>query len=200
MYRELLAGWIGQYGYLGIFSSLVLGIVGLPIPDEFLLILSGYFVFKNVLAWGPTVGVAILGTFCGILASYSLGRLSGKCIHRFDTRGRLHTVRRFFERFGRWTLVFGYLVPGVRNVAGLSAGASKLKLSSFAPYAFAGAVISSVICVSFGYVFGPQAEWMFRSIQRNMLVALITGLSIWLVRRRFRQLPAEQRQEPGDAC
>jgi membrane protein DedA with SNARE-associated domain len=109
-------------------------------------------------------------------------------------------VRRFFERFGRWTLVFGYLVPGVRNVAGLSAGASKLKLSSFAPYAFAGAVISSVICVSFGYVFGPQAEWMFKSIQRNMLVALITGLSIWLVRRRFRQLPAEQREEPGDAC
>ena len=109
-------------------------------------------------------------------------------------------VRKFFERFGRWTFVFGYLVPGVRNVAGLSAGASKLKLRSFAPYAFVGAVFSSVICVTFGYIFGPQAEWMFRSIQRNMLLALITGLSIWFILRRFRQLPAEQRNEPGDAC
>ena len=51
------------------------------------LILSGYFVFKNVLSWTPTVAVAILGTFCGILASYGLGRLSGNCIHRFDSRG-----------------------------------------------------------------------------------------------------------------
>ncbi len=200
MYRELLSSWIGQYGYLGIFSSLVLGIVGLPIPDEFLLILSGYFVFKNVLSWAPTVAVAILGTFCGILASYSLGRVSGNCIHRFDSRGRLQMVRRFFEKFGRWTLVFGYLIPGVRNVAGLSAGASRLKLASFAPFAFAGAVISSVICVTFGYIFGPQAEWMFRSIQRNLLLAFIAGLGVWLIRRRFRQVPAQQGNQPGDAC
>ena len=200
LYRELLSGWIGQYGYLGIFSSLVLGIVGLPIPDEFLLILSGYFVFKNVLDWAPTVGVAILGTFCGILASYALGRLSGRCIHRFDSKGRLKTVRRFFERFGRWTFVFGYLVPGVRNLAGLSAGASKLRLGSFAPYAFLGAVFSSVICVTFGYIFGPQAEWVFLSIQRNLVLALIAGLSVWLVRRRFRQLPTQQENNPGDTC
>jgi membrane protein DedA with SNARE-associated domain len=109
-------------------------------------------------------------------------------------------VRGFFERFGRWTLVFGYLVPGVRNVAGLSAGASRLRLKSFAPYAFAGAVISSVICVSFGYIFGPQAEWIFISIQRNLVLALIAGLSIWFVRRRFRQLSPQQGTEPGDAC
>ncbi len=188
MYRELLASWISQYGYLGIFSCLVLGIVGLPIPDEFLLILSGYLVFKNVLSLGPTVGVAILGTFCGILASYSMGRLSGTFLQRVDTKGRLDSVRGFFERFGRWTLVFGYLIPGIRNMAGLSAGASRLRLSCFAPFAFAGAVISSVICVSFGYVFGPQAEWILLSIQRNVLLAVAIVVTFWLVRRRYRSI------------
>src|SRR5580765_4113420 len=59
LYRDVLAVWIGQYGYFGIFSFLVLGIVGLPIPDEFLLFFSGYFVFKNVLGFGPTLAVAI---------------------------------------------------------------------------------------------------------------------------------------------
>jgi len=200
LYRELVSLWIGHYGYLGIFSFLVLGIVGLPIPDEFLLVVSGYFVFKNVLSWAPTVAVAILGTFCGILASYTLGRLSGNCLHRFDSGGRLQMVRRFFERFGRWTLVFGYLIPGVRNVAGLSAGASRLKLRAFAPYAFAGAAVSSIVCVSFGYIFGPQAEWLFFSFQRNFLIASIAGFSIWMIRRRFRQLPAHQGNDPGQAC
>ena len=34
----IVSAWVGQYGYFGIFSALVLGIVGVPIPDELLLI------------------------------------------------------------------------------------------------------------------------------------------------------------------
>ena len=33
MEQQVLA-WIAQYGYLAIFSLLVLGIVGLPVPDD----------------------------------------------------------------------------------------------------------------------------------------------------------------------
>src|SRR5262245_38757529 len=153
-----------------------------------------------MLSWGPTVGVAILGTFCGILASYALGRMSGRCLQRLDSRGRLQSVRRFFERFGRWTLVFGYLIPGVRNVAGLSAGASRVRLGAFAPYAFAGAVVSSVICVTFGYVFGPHAERLVHTLQRNLILALAAAFTVWLIRRRFRQLPPQQRSDPNEAC
>src|SRR6516164_8941474 len=114
MTRELLPLWISHYGYLGIFSCLVLGIVGLPIPDEFLLFLCGYLVFKNMLSFGPTLSTAIMGTMCGIMASYALGRVSGTFFCRFGlTEQRLEYVRKFFTRFGRWALVFGYLVPGV---------------------------------------------------------------------------------------
>src|SRR5262245_41268405 len=173
LYREVLAVWIGQYGYFGIFSFLVLGIVGLPIPDEFLLFFSGYLVFKNVLGFGPTLAVAIAGTFCGIMASYSLGRLSGSYVQRLKCAHRLDRVRGFFERFGRWTLVFAYLIPGLRNLTGLTAGISRLRVRSFAPYAFAGAILSSVVCVSFGYAFGTQAEWVFAAVQRNLLFTVI---------------------------
>ena len=198
--REAAFQWIAQHGYAGIFSLLVFGIVGLPVPDEWLLTFSGYLVFKQTLRFIPTFAAAFCGSSCGITVSYALGRISGKCIERWDSRGRLQTVRRFFERFGRWTLVFGYLVPGIRNVAGLSAGASKLRLGSFAPFAFAGAAVSSIICVTFGYVFGPQAEWIFLSIQRNLMIAVAAGLTIWLIRRRYRQLPAKQGADPNGAC
>ena len=34
--------WISQYGYPAIFCLLMLGIVGLPVPDETLLTFTGY--------------------------------------------------------------------------------------------------------------------------------------------------------------
>ena len=186
MTREMLALWIGQYGYVGIFSCLVLGIVGLPIPDEFLLFLCGYMVFKNVLSFGPTVGVAVLGTMCGIMASYGLGRMSGLFLgHLGVSEKRLQFVRKFFARFGRWALVFGYLVPGIRNLTGFTAGASRMGFRNFAPYALVGAVSSSLICVTFGYVFGVQAEWVFASFGRTVLF-ILAGAAGFLLFRRFR--------------
>jgi membrane protein DedA with SNARE-associated domain len=186
MTREVLSVWIGQYGYWGIFSCLVLGIVGLPIPDEFLLFLAGYLVFKNILSFGPTLSVAVLGTMCGILASYGLGRMSGLFLGRFKkTEQSLAYVRNFLARFGRWALVFGYLVPGVRNLTGFTAGASRMQFRTFVPYALMGALSSSAICVSVGYVFGVQAEWVFASVGRVIVFAL-AGIGGFFVFRRWR--------------
>ncbi|PGM86850.1 alkaline phosphatase, partial [Bacillus thuringiensis] len=39
-----------QYGYFGILIALVGGIVGLPIPDEFLLTFVGYNVSKGTMS------------------------------------------------------------------------------------------------------------------------------------------------------
>jgi membrane protein DedA with SNARE-associated domain len=194
--RELLTVWISQYGYFGIFFSLVLGIIGLPIPDEFLLFLCGYLVFKSLLSFLPTVAVAALGSMCGIMASYALGRTSGLCFSRFRfTEQRLGQVRRFFERFGGWTFVFGYFVPGLRNLTGFTAGASRLRVRRFAPAALMGAVLSSVVCISFGYVFGPKAAWIFGILQRNLLLVLGAGAGFWLFRRVYcvRYVPSSRK-------
>ncbi|MBA2251795.1 MAG: DedA family protein, partial [Nitrospirales bacterium] len=39
--------WIADYGYVAIFGLLVLGIVGLPVPDEALLTFVGYLSFQG---------------------------------------------------------------------------------------------------------------------------------------------------------
>ena len=41
---------IAHYGYFGIIIALAGGIVGLPIPDEFLLTFVGYNVSKGVMS------------------------------------------------------------------------------------------------------------------------------------------------------
>lgn len=51
---DVIFNWIIQYGYLALFALLLLGIVGLPVPDETLLAFAGYLIFTNELAPLPT--------------------------------------------------------------------------------------------------------------------------------------------------
>jgi membrane protein DedA with SNARE-associated domain len=44
---DVIFSWIAQYGYVALLGLLMLGIVGLPIPDETLLTFAGYLVFKQ---------------------------------------------------------------------------------------------------------------------------------------------------------
>ena len=178
MTRELLSLWIGQYGYWGIFSCLVLGIVGLPIPDEFLLFLCGYLVFKNVLGFIPTVLVAVLGSALGLTMSYVLGRTSGAFLIRryghwlsIDDE-KIRRTQHWFQNLGRWILVVGPFVPGVRNLMGYVAGAARLKLHVCARFAYVGALISSVSFVTFGYALGRHLPWNY---SRIALVAVVFG-------------------------
>src|SRR5437588_11225141 len=90
MTEQAVVQWVTEYGYFGIFFLLIFGIIGLPVPDEWLLVISGYLAFKNVLGFVPTVAVAALGSAGGLTMSYLLGRTSSGFI---------------FRRFGHWFTV-----------------------------------------------------------------------------------------------
>src|SRR5262249_13084203 len=108
MIEQSMALWIGQYGYPAIFFILVGGIVGVPVPDQLVLVLSGYLVLNHSLSLLPTLAAAILGSTVGITLSYALGRGSGSCISKIRfAANRLENARGWFGRFGGWTLVFG---------------------------------------------------------------------------------------------
>ncbi|HEU4962629.1 MAG TPA: DedA family protein, partial [Bacilli bacterium] len=49
MIKETVLELVTTYGYFGLFVSLVLGIVGLPIPDEILMTYCGYLVSQGTM-------------------------------------------------------------------------------------------------------------------------------------------------------
>ena len=77
MLTETILGWVTEYGYIGIFSLLALGIIGAPIPDEGVLAFAGYLVYEGKLQLFPILAAAFLGSACGITLSYGLGRTVG---------------------------------------------------------------------------------------------------------------------------
>lgn len=149
--------WLLQYGGPILFIMLVLGIVGLPIPDETLLVLSGWLVAKGKLEIFSVLIFAISGSICGISLSYWLGRLTGPWIVKTwgpklrITENNIHKVHRWYLKIGKWMLLIGYFIPLIRHLAGFVAGTSKLRFREFAYFAYTGAIIWSLTFLSLGY-------------------------------------------------
>jgi membrane protein DedA with SNARE-associated domain len=60
---------------------------------------------------------------------------------------------------GRWVLLIGPFIPGLRNLMGYVAGASGLRMQTYARFAYSGALLSSTTFVTFGYVAGRHVHW-----------------------------------------
>ena len=179
--------WVSRYGDAAIFVLLMLGIFGLPVPDETLLTFAGYLCFKGTLVLGPTLAASALGSGCGITLSYGLGRLLG--VHAVRRLGpvlhlrqeHLAKTQRWFESWGKYVLIIGYFVPGVRHLTGIVAGASKLSPVVFARFAYAGAVVWSGSFITLGYAVGDQWQPLYEQLEPMLLVGatmVLFGLAV----------------------
>ena len=195
MEQQVLA-WITQYGYLAIFSLLVLGIVGLPVPDETLLTFTGYLVFKEHLSLPLAYATALAGSITGITISYWLGRTFGlSLIHRYGrylriTEEHLQKAHAFFERAGHWSLTFGYFVPGVRHFTAYAAGMSELEPPRFAAYAYAGAALWVGTFITLGYFLGERWEAVEKNIHQYMVwvaIGIVILAAAFLIWRKLRK-------------
>jgi membrane protein DedA with SNARE-associated domain len=181
---EPIFHWIAQYGYVAIFTLLMLGVIGLPVPDEILLTFAGSLVFKHQLAFAPTLATAFLGSVCGISFSYGLGRGLGlyvlNALGRFlhIDQSKLDHVRAWYQRRGKYALLFGYFLPGIRHLVAFVAGSSKLRFTVFAPFAYTGALLWSASFVTLGYFLGEQWARTSPTIHRLSLIASGTVLAL----------------------
>jgi membrane protein DedA with SNARE-associated domain len=208
---ETVFGWVAHYGYVGIFGLLMLGIVGLPVPDETLLMFAGYLIFKHELEPLPAFAAGFLGSICGVTVSYALGRLLG--LYLVARLGRvlhlepahLDRVRAWYERKGKYGLVIGYFIPGIRHLAAYVAGSSGLPLPVFAIFAYLGGLLWSGSFISIGYVLGDEWEQMSASIHRYLLLgagiaAVVIVVGFLLTRRRRRTHHLRALQTEATSC
>ncbi len=192
MEQQVLA-WITQYGYIAIFTLLVFGIIGLPVPDETLLTFCGYLIFKGHMELPLAFVAALSGSVCGITISYWLGRTFGLAlIHRYGkyvhvTEAHVNKAHAWFERVGHWGLTFGYFVPGVRHFTAYAAGMSEVSQHHFAIYAYSGATLWVSTFFTLGYFLGERWEAVSKDIEHYMMWLWIAGAVLviaWLVWRK----------------
>jgi membrane protein DedA with SNARE-associated domain len=195
--------WVSRYGYGAVFGCLVLGIVGLPLPDEWLLVFTGYLIWKGRFHPVPGVFAAFCGSACGISVSYAIGRTLGLgFVHKFGRWVHIndHDIQRvhdWFKRIGHWALFFGYFIPGVRHFTAIVAGTSKLEFRAFAAYAWPGALLWVCTFVSIGYLLGEQWQRVFEVIDRNIRVVTVIAAILAALYLAYRYWMSHRRGKPG---
>jgi membrane protein DedA with SNARE-associated domain len=196
--------WIVQNGPAALFVLLLLGVVGLPIPDETLLVYCGYLISKGQISPTETFLAGVAGTWCGISLSYAIGRTFGiGVVNRFGkylhiTEERLAKVNHWFDRIGHWALFVGYFIAGVRHFTAIVAGISRLRFVYFAMYAWTGGVVWVVSFLTLGYFLGERwkevAELVHKYVLEGSVVLIVVAVAIYYV--RYRKRPQMQVQQP----
>jgi membrane protein DedA with SNARE-associated domain len=194
---QTLVLWLTQYGSFALFVLLALGIFALPIPDETLMVFAGALIAHGKLDAIPTLIAAFLGSCTGISISYVVGRTAGtfiikkygKWLHL--TESKMQRVHNWFERVGRWALLIGYFIPGVRHVTGYAAGVTVLEYRHFALFSYGGALIWVCTFLSVGYFLGNKwtnitnvlEEQWYKIVLVVLALGLLAALYVWLKKR-----------------
>ena len=185
--------WIKLHGYGALFLALALGIIGVPFPDEWILVYTGHLVYKGTLLIVPAFAAALSGSMAGILLSYGFGRIARYSLFKKNSRGFLTVQNKvallhdWLEQTGRWVLVFGYFFPGVRHVTAFAAGASRMRFSLFSVFAAGGAFIWTATFLTMGFAFGDRWERVAERAHHHLIIsslAIIAGILVYGIIRR----------------
>ena len=156
MVKELITG----YGYIAIYGLLALGIIGLPVPDEIMMTFVGYLTSISVLNLEEALLVSFLGSITGMVVSYFVGKKVGKpFLRKYGkwlrmTPERLNRLEAWFNKYGSWTLVVAYFIPGIRHLASYLSGMNGMRSGKYMLFASAGAICWCFVFLLLGYFFG----------------------------------------------
>jgi membrane-associated protein len=170
-----LVDWVTSHGYLLVFVTVTLELLGIPFPSETILITAGAAASSGRLNIAAVMLVAAVAAVLGATGGYWIGRIGGRrLLDRLVARGwpkqqQVLRIERFFERHGGKSLVGARFIPFVRIFAPWMAGAAHMPLQRFAVWNVAGGVAWVVLVAGAGYLFGESVS------------AIENGLGPWAV-------------------
>jgi len=187
---------IDQLGVIGVGLFTFAETVFPPIPSEVILPLAGFAAQQGSMNIVLVIVAATLGAYLGALLLYFLGAKLG--LER-SIRGlaKLPLVERsdfekaadWFSRHGRSAIFFGRLLPGIRSLISLPAGASRMNLATFSVFTIAGSALWNTLLVSLGALLGTQYE-LINEYSRWLNYAVYAAVGVvvvLLVVRRVRR-------------
>jgi membrane protein DedA with SNARE-associated domain len=191
---------IDAWGYAAIFVIVILGNLGLPVPEETVLTIGGYLAWQGQLRFLLVVIVGVVSAVTGDNLSYWLGRRYGqRLIRRVAAASpeRAERMRHFVLRHGMVAVFVARFVAGLRFMAGPLAGSTGLPGGRFFVANLLGAVVYVPVIVGLGYAagygLGERIERLRRLAGNALHVALavlvLAAIGVWIARMRRSRRP-----------
>ncbi|SRR5579884_1670527 len=190
-----LSDWLATWGYVGVFICVFIGNLGIPVPEETVLLAAGFLAGRGDLALEPLylvgIGSAVTGDCCGFFFGRTGGqRLFQRLSERFAfVRSRYQRLQVFFNVHGSKAVFMARFIAGARFMAGPMAGAAGMSFLRFLGWNVSGALIWCSLIITIGYVVGDELEAVSHLIHTAgywVALGLVLFLTIvwWVVRER----------------
>lgn len=172
-----------------------------PIPSELVLPLAGFLASQGAMNLVLVIITATVGAWLGAVILYALARKLGHdCSVRLLSKLPLVDADDFekstewFRRHGGASVFFGRLVPGVRSLVSLPAGAEGMPFWRFTLFTVLGSALWNGLLIGLGAALGSQYELIDRysSVLDYVVIAVVVAVIGWLVVRRIRRARAAQ--------
>lgn len=191
---EGLIGLVGQYGYLALFFCLWLGIIGMPIPDEVIVMTGGFVASLGLLHPIPAFIVTYLGVVSGLTLGYILGRIMGFSV--LDHLRKKKKMQRYIEksqdlinRYGSYSLCISYFFPIVRHVVPYLVGIGKMSFLRYAIFSYTTGFVWTLAFFIVGKLFGKSIQHIGETVYSYGLyllgILLIIALATLLIKKLF---------------
>ena len=159
--------------YLAIFAEEI-GIP-LPVPGDVAIMSAGYLISIGSLPYPIGVLAIMCGSVSGGYLNYSLSRRYGRRFlqrfgHHFGLNGtRLSKAEKSFSRWGRWAIIVGRLVPGMRVILSAFSGAFGVKPRTFVSSVAVSSAIWALVFLELGRQLGRRTYALFRLVPAHLL-------------------------------
>lgn len=198
---ESIIQYISEYGYLAIFLLIMFQEVGIPtpIPNELLMLFTGYLVYAHVLHPYIAVLVGVADLLAGtILYSvfYFFGNVILKKEHRWlpISQERITKLTKKFNERGTKSIFIARLSPFIRGYVAVICGLSHYKPRIFIILLAVASALWSSFYLTVGYFLGPywdsvqahmdHIEYFLLAIPIIFLLVIIVRVIINVVNKR----------------
>jgi membrane protein DedA with SNARE-associated domain len=184
---------LGEWG-VGLFT--LAETVFPPIPSEVILPLAGFLARLGSMNLLLVHFTSTLGAYVGALVLYWLGARLGlersiRWLARIPLVDRedFEKAAGWFGRHGRSAVFFGRLLPGVRSLISLPAGAQRMNLGTFSVFTVAGSGIWNGLLIGLGALLGPQYRLIdeYARFLNYAVSAAVVSVVGWVIVRGIRR-------------
>ncbi|HWI47307.1 MAG TPA: DedA family protein [Rummeliibacillus sp.] len=157
-----LLSYIEQYGYFALFFSLWLGIVGMPLPDEMIVMSGGFMSSLGKMSVLKAFVITYLGAVSGLSLGFLLGKVFGhKILDKLVKKKKakyLLKSKELIDRYGHFALVISYFIPIVRHILPYLVGMNNMAFKKYALYYYSAGFVWTLIYFTLGLFFGKYIE------------------------------------------
>jgi membrane protein DedA with SNARE-associated domain len=163
---ESPADFLTRWQYTGLFAVILVEEAGvpLPLPGDLFIAAMGFLAHAGRASYAPTAAVVTIATVLGAGILYLLARHAGRPLIVRVARRLGYTEERevrleaWLARRGAAAVVLGRLIPGLRIVMTVVAGALRLRQSTFALGTLVAGLLWATVYFWIGWALGAGYE------------------------------------------